>query len=87
MITLYVLQSRTSGRRYVGITNDLVRRLAEHRRGQTAAGRLLRDFELVLSESFPDHVTARKREKYLKSGQGREWLRSAVSGSGLASGE
>ena len=32
MITLYVLQDHNSGMRYVGITNDLPRRLGEHRR-------------------------------------------------------
>jgi putative endonuclease len=73
MITLYVLRG-TTRRRYVGITNDLLRRLQEHLSGSTAAGRLLGDFRVILTEHFPDHARARTREKFLKSGQGRKWL-------------
>ena len=29
---------------------------------------------MVHEEKFADHEAARKREKFLKSGQGRKWL-------------
>ncbi len=32
-------------------------------------------FKLVLKESFPDRTKARAREKYLKSGIGKEYLK------------
>jgi len=35
---------------------------------------MLGEFTLVLTEEFPDHASARKREVFLKSGQGRQWL-------------
>ena len=73
-ITLYVLKSRQNGKRYVGITDDLTRRLREHRGGQTKAGQLLHDFCVLHTEELGDYATARARERYLKSGQGREWL-------------
>jgi len=40
----------------------------------TKAGQLLGSFNLLYTEEFPDYKPARKREKFLKSGQGRRWL-------------
>jgi putative endonuclease len=73
VITLYVLKGET-GKRYVGITNNLPRRIQEHRIKVTKGGQILRDFSVVHTEEFPDHRTAREREKFLKSGLGRKWL-------------
>jgi putative endonuclease len=85
--TLCVLRSKGSGRRYVGITNDLPRRLREHASRHTQAGRVLGEFELVHAEVFSDHRGARVREKFLKSGQGRKWLDKLEARSWLAGGE
>ena len=74
MTTLYVLRDPDSGMRYVGITNDLSRRLREHRKKQSVGSRRLGNAELVHTEEFPDYTTARKREKQLKSGAGHRWL-------------
>jgi len=73
VVTLYVLKGKT-GKRYVGITNNLPRRIQEHRIKVTKGGQILGDFSVVHTEEFPDHRTAREREKFLKSGQGRKWL-------------
>jgi len=86
-VTLYVIKSRKSGRRYVGITSNLQRRLREHSNGNTKAGQLLRAFALIHTEEFPDHRSARVREKLLKSGQGRKWLDEVAQRTGLARGE
>ncbi len=85
-ITVYVLRSRHDGKRYVGITNDLQRRLAEHRSGNTKAGQLLHEFEVLHTETFSNYTNARLREKYLKSSTGRRWL-NEIYGTGPASGE
>ena len=73
VVTLYVLKGK-SGKRYVGITNDLSRRIMEHRSRNSKVGRLLRDFIMLHTEEFPNYQEARKKEKFLKSGQGRKWL-------------
>ena len=75
-VTVYVLLG-ASGKRYVGITNNLARRLREHASGGTKAGQILGSFTVIHTEEYPDHATARQREKFLKSGQGRKWLDSA----------
>ena len=84
MVTVYVLQGKN--KRYVGITNDLDRRLAEHRSGSTKGGQVIGQFRLLHTEEFPDHASARKREKFLKSGQGRDLLSSLYPATGPASG-
>jgi putative endonuclease len=63
-----------NGKRYVGISDDLERRLREHQRTGSTVSKLLGSFELLQKEEFLTHGTARIREKFLKSGRGREWL-------------
>ena len=72
---MYVLRGR-DGRFYYGITDRLQKRIREHNAGRTRGDRGRGPFELVYKERFTNHATARVREKYLKSGAGREWLRS-----------
>ena len=71
VITVYVLEG--ARKRYVGITANLQRRLTEHRSGSHSAS-LIGKFSLLHTETFPDYVSARVRERFLKSGKGREWL-------------
>jgi len=73
VVTLYVLKAR-NGKRYVGITNNLQRRITEHRSKTGKSGQLLDQFFVLYTEQFPDYQEARDREKFLKSGQGRKWL-------------
>ena len=73
-IVLYVIRGRFSLKRYVGITNDLSRRLAEHRANKDKSSQLIGEFDLIHRESFASYAEARVREKYLKSGKGRQWM-------------
>jgi putative endonuclease len=75
MITVYVLEGTRTGKRYAGITNNLKRRLIEHRNHRTKGSQIIGTFTLLHVELFPDHAAARVRERFLKSGQGRVWLR------------
>jgi len=60
MVTLYVLKGET-GKRYVGITNDLFRRIKEHRSQRSKGGQLLGDFFVLYTEIFDDYPTARAK--------------------------
>ena len=73
-VTVYVLRSKQTGRRYVGITNCLPRRLDEHRRGSALSSQILGEFEVLLTENLLGYPEARVRERFLKSGKGRAWL-------------
>ena len=76
---VYVLRSLKDGKRYVGMTDNIVRRLEEHNKGSVTSTTLRRPFELAYSEEVPDRQTARTREKYLKSAAGRRYVRKIVS--------
>ena len=67
---VYILMCQ-DGRLYYGSTNDLIRRLADHRRGRvrTTAGSL--PVELVYFEEHPTPDQARQRERALKNGHTR----------------
>ena len=73
-ITLYVLRGLRNRKRYVGITNDLARRVAEHRRNTSKGSQVIGEFIVVLTEEHPTYLAAREREKFPKSGQDRQWL-------------
>lgn len=63
---VYIMASR-SRCLYVGVTNDIVRRLAEHREGRhNAFSKRYQTHRLVLLEAFPDPTSAIAREKQLK---------------------
>ena len=42
----------------------------------TKAGQVLGEFKLVHTEIFDDYSAAREREKFLKRGQGRKWMKN-----------
>jgi len=72
---VYVLRSKKDGKRYIGSTSNIQRRLAEHNKGLVKSTRNRRPLELVYSEVFADKTSAMEREKFLKTGRGREYLR------------
>ena len=74
MYNVYVLRSLKTDRRYVGLTNDLERRIKEHNNGKGKSTKGFLPWKLVYSEKFENRIEARKREKYLKSGIGRAYL-------------
>ena len=80
MITVYVLRSLHREYWYVGLTTDLDRRIAYHQAGRERTTRAYRPFTLIYTESFATRPDARKREKYLKSGSGKEWLKTSLAG-------
>ena len=73
---VYALRSQSRKYIYVGLTNNFQRRFKQHNNGYEKTTRPYRPFKLILLENFEDRKTARKREKYLKSGCGKEFLKS-----------
>ena len=80
MFTVYVLQSASNGKHYIGQTEDLGRRLLEHQSGLAKYTRNRGPWSLIYQEKCANRTEAMRRERYLKSGQGREWLRGWLSG-------
>jgi putative endonuclease len=63
---VYILASRRNGTLYVGVTNDLVRRVWEHRQGVGGFTTKYGVTRLVYFEDTPDVTAAIQREKNLK---------------------
>jgi len=64
---VYVLQSESTERFYIGCGEDPLVRLAEHQRGQTPSTRGRGPWILVYEEHFEALPEARRRERQLKS--------------------
>jgi putative endonuclease len=74
MFHIYVLRSERTGRRYVGSCEDLKERLHRHSTGQAPATKAGRPWNLVHSETFATRPEAVRRERFLKTGRGRDEL-------------
>jgi len=75
---IYVLQSKFDGLLYTGYTNDLKRRLSEHNNGMVKSTKERVPFEMIYSEACKNQKDAIAREKYLKSGMGKRYLKNRM---------
>jgi putative endonuclease len=78
MVEVYAIVSIPSKEIYVGMALSAEKRLKEHNNGKNRYTKGLRPWELFKIEYFPDWQQARVREKFLKSGAGKEFLKSLV---------
>lgn len=75
---VYALQSMKDQDLYIGITNNLERRIQEHNSGQNKSTKSRTPFRLIHQEKCASRIDARNREKYFKSGCGREFVKSFI---------
>lgn len=78
MYYFYVLKFRQNNKLYKGLTSDLRRRIAEHKRGQSDFTQRNGEFDLIFYEAYINKKDAMEAEKYFKSGHGREVLREKL---------
>ena len=77
---IYVLKSLKNNKQYVGLTSkEPFKRLEEHHRGTALWSRRNGPFQLIYQEQYDSKAFAQKREKFLKSGHGREFLKKKLS--------
>lgn len=77
----YVLISERDNHFYVGMTSILQRRVYQHNMGKVKSTKARRPFKLFYYEEYQDKTDARKREIFLKSGQGRLFLKRKLNNS------
>lgn len=75
IIWLYIIRS-DQGRYYTGITNDLARRMKEHRSGASRSTRRYNNIEMVWTKTFRDRNEAREWEVRVKQKGAGRWLKS-----------
>ena len=85
MHRIYVLLSQKNGKQYIGYTQkEPANRLYEHNHGSNAWTKQNGPFDLIYSETFSSRKTALKQETYLKSAEGRRFLKKETGGHSLA---
>jgi putative endonuclease len=86
MYHVYPITSLHRNYTYFGLTNNPDRRINQHNQGYNRTTKPYRPFKLILLESFSTQVMARAREKQLKTGVGREFLKNIINcgGAGLS---
>lgn len=75
MYYVYVLKSALIDKYYVGLTNNLERRLKQHEQGQSPSTKWRLPVQLIYVDICETREAARIREKYFKSGFGREIIK------------
>lgn len=71
---VYVLESMKDGKRYIGFTTNLRRRIQEHAQGLSFATKPRLPMKLIYAELCTIEEDARRREIYLKTTRGRRFL-------------
>jgi putative endonuclease len=78
MFYVYLLHSLKDNGFYIGYSPDLKRRLSEHKRGASFATKFRSPWKLIYYEAYTDREDAEGREKFLKSGARRRFLRAQL---------
>ena len=79
---VYILQNDITGKLYKGQTSNLEKRIRRHNTHESGSMRYTYkqkgQWHLIFSEEHPTRADAMKRERFLKSGKGREWIESDI---------
>ena len=76
---LYILRSTVNQRYYIGSTNDIARRLAEHNAGESKSTRFIRPLALVYHQEYPTPREARQAEYRLKKLKSRRLIEELIN--------
>ncbi len=79
MYSVYVIKSEKNGKNYIGYTEDLEARLLLHNSGKVRSTKAYKPYKVIYKEEYINKTEARKREIFLKSGIGREHLKSKLT--------
>jgi len=79
MFYIYLLKSKKNDKLYTGSTNNLRKRFKEHNDGKSNFTKKYIPYELIYYEACLNEEDARSREKYLKSGIGKRYLKNRLN--------
>jgi len=74
----YVLKSLKDGNLYTGWSNDLRKRFKEHNEGKIISTKNRGPFMLIYYEACVDKGDALAREKFLKTGMGKRYIKNRL---------
>ncbi|PIP18629.1 MAG: excinuclease ABC subunit C [Candidatus Omnitrophica bacterium CG23_combo_of_CG06-09_8_20_14_all_41_10] len=78
MYYTYVIKSEKDDKWYTGSTGNLRKRFREHNDNKVFSTKGRGHFELIYYEACINEQDAREREKYLKSGMGKRYLKNRL---------
>ena len=78
MVYTYILKSKKDKEWYTGSTNDLRKRFKQHNENKIISTKGRGPFILIYYEACMNDHDARVREKYLKIGMGKRYLRNRL---------
>jgi putative endonuclease len=78
MFYVYILQSNKNKRFYTGFSNDLRKRFREHNNGKVSSTKSRGPFNLIYYEACLNEQDARSRERYLKTGTGKRFVKNRL---------
>jgi len=79
MFFVYIIQSLTNKKYYIGSTNNIERRVYEHNHNNTASLRNKGPFVLIYKEEYPNVSQARLRERKIKSYKGGNAFKKLIA--------
>ncbi|OGD69804.1 excinuclease ABC subunit C [Candidatus Campbellbacteria bacterium RIFCSPLOWO2_02_FULL_35_11] len=78
MIYTYIIKSKRDNKWYTGVTNDLRKRFKLHNDGEVTSTKGRGPFELIYYEACINKYDAFAREKFLKSGAGKKYIKNRL---------
>lgn len=76
---IYVLRSKKDGGLYVGYSAKIRERFVEHQKGRVISTRDRRPWEVIYCELYKNSRDAMQRERFLKTGWGRNYIKKVLS--------
>ena len=77
--SVYILYSRTVDRYYIGVSQDVQRRVHQHNAGYAPATKGRGPWRLCRTEVYPTRAAARRREAFLKRQKSRRYLEQLLA--------
>lgn len=75
---VYILESEYDRNKYIGMTNDLKKRLEFHNSGKVLSTKYRTPFKVLYYEAHMHKNDAAARENFLKSGWGKNWINKTL---------
>jgi putative endonuclease len=79
MYYTYILRSEINGHLYKGSTDNIETRVEQHNAGMVNYTSKYRPWKLVYFETFQTRSEAMARERFFKTGKGRDWLKNHLA--------
>ncbi|MCH7828465.1 GIY-YIG nuclease family protein [Patescibacteria group bacterium] len=72
---VYILQSLSAKKSYVGVTDNIERRIKEHNSGKHFYTKRHTPWKVIHTEEYSNFQEAQRQEKYLKTTSGRRIMK------------